>query len=73
MESSQATQALQLQVAEEEREREAGREKVRERVEDRERASQQLRRSVVHCLNGGCGQWLSLQGSGGGGQLQEEA
>lgn len=44
VESNQATQALQLQVAEEEREREAGREKVRERVEDRERASQQLRR-----------------------------
>lgn len=54
VESNQAAQALQLQVAEEEREREAGREKVRERVEDRERASQQLRRSVVQYLNGRC-------------------
>lgn len=52
VECNQAAQALQLQVAEEEREREAGREKVRERVEDRERASQQLRRSVAHYLNG---------------------
>ena len=44
LECSQTLQSLQLQTAEEEREKEVCRERMRERLEEREKATQQLRR-----------------------------
>ena len=52
LESTQASQALQLKASEEEKEREVEKEKVRERAEEKEKASQQLRRSVGPLLVG---------------------